>query len=374
MAAVIQSINHPRYSHQIVVTDPTRSEPNGRAKRLRYFFRSEAEAVKKLRTLNQAISAGGVPAVALSPTARRDYLDARALLDGAGFNRMQLAEVAQRWLDSQAAGPASRELVQPLLDRCLDAKTRGEGLAHRARQNLEIRVLAWLDRQRIVTLSDITREACLALRDRPGVSAATRKNDMNAVSSFLSWLVQEQALPINPLAGQRRPRVEPKTPTIYTASQARALLAAAASYKNGRHARAVGLLFLAGLRPSEVPQAQLDLEHPTEPAVRVTGGKLRGRANRIVRLTEPAARWLAAQPDGIDMPTTGQRLQIVKRANGVWHQDGARHSWISARLTASNDENATAREAGTSPDIIFRHYHRLMTQRQAEEWLALGLP
>jgi len=372
MSAILRPSSHRRYAFEVVVADPTRRESNGRARRRIFYFQTEQAAQKKMRAIGKSIMAAGVAGLDLTPTLRRDALDARAALDSAGYPSTTLAELALNWLRTQGAGPASRQLVTPYLDVFLEAKSQREGMAQRSRENLERRIGAWLDRACIVTLADLTRENCLALAERTGVEAATRRNDMNAASSFLSWLVQEQAIASNPLMGMRRPKVDPGTPTLYTSTDAHALLDAAIRYKEGKHARAVGLLFFAGLRPSEVEHTRLDLAEE-EPAARVAGGKLRGRANRIVLLRANAAKWLRTQPEKIVVPTTGERRQIVKLAGVPWLQDAARHTWISARLAISNDENRTAREAGTSPDVIFRHYHRLMTKAEAAVINDLGV-
>jgi integrase len=373
MAAVFRQSCHPRYKYEIVVTDPTRRERNGRARRITHYFHTAEAAKAKARELNLSIMAGGVSNLDLSPTVRRDTLDARALLDAAGFHAATLTEVVQEWIRSKGAGPVSRQLVTPFLDACLDAKSTRENLSPLARKNIEDRVGAWFDREAIVTLSDITRERCVALAERKGVSAQTRRNDMGAVSSFLNWLVQEGVISTNPIQGMRRPASERTTPKCYTAAECHRLLAAAAKYANGSHARAFGVLLLAGLRPSELPGSTLDLDHKT-PALRVSGGKMRGRANRIVQLRQTAAAWLRAQPEparGLELPR-GPRVAIARLANVPWIVDGPRHTWISARLTVSGDENGTAREAGTSPEIIFRHYHRLMTRAEADTVDQLG--
>ena len=204
MGARIQAIQHPRYSHMVVAVDPARREKSGRAHRHTYYFTSLREAQKKLKEIGGVIDAVGVQGLTWTPEAKRDAFEARALLDAADFANLPLAEVVARWLRTQGAGPASRQLVTPLLDACLDAKSRREGLSQSARDNIEVRVGAWLDREIIVTLGDITRERCLALADREGVAASTRKNDMNAVSSFLTWLVQEAYLPSHPLQGMKQ--------------------------------------------------------------------------------------------------------------------------------------------------------------------------
>lgn len=370
MLPTLTPSQHRRYKWVVAYTDPTQVTAGGRPKKHHHYFNTKAEAETKLRQLRNEVAATGVAGLAWTPQAKRDAFEARTLLDAAGF-ATPLAEVAQQWIRTQGAGPASRELVTPWLDRCLDAKCQREGLSPTARDNIEVRVGAWLDREKIVTLGDISRSACLALVERKEVAPTTRKNDMNAVSSFLTWLVEEQVLPANPLRGMRRPHVSRGAPTLYTAAQGRALLEAAARYRGGRHARAVGLLLLAGLRPSEVAETTLDLDH-AQPAARVTGGKMRGRANRIVFLRPAAAAWLKAQTAGVAPLTRKARDQVARLADVPWKQDAARHSWISAQISLSSDENLTARQAGTSPDVIFRHYHRLMTQAEAEAWTALG--
>ena len=374
MAALFRPSSHPRYKYEIIVSDPTRRERNGRARRITYYFQTAEAAKARARELNLSIAAGGVANLDLNPTLRRDTLDARALLDAAGFKAATLADVASDWLRSRGAGSASRQLITPLLDACLDAKSSRENLSPLARKNIEDRVGAWLDRECMVNLSDITRERCVALAARKGVAAQTRRNDMAAVSSFLSWLVQEQVIAVNPIQGMRRPTSERGAPRCHSAAECRRVLDAAATYQKGLYAQAVGLLFLAGLRPSEIEGSTLDLDN-VSPAVRVTGGKMKGRANRIVHLRQAGAAWLRAQPipkNGLTLPR-GPRSAIAKLANVPWIVDGPRHTFISARLAISENENLTAREAGTSPDIIYRHYHRLLTREEATAIDQMGL-
>jgi integrase len=373
----LRPVKHPRYAWRITYTDQTRRTPAGRPREFHRYFKQdeEAEARRTLAEMGGIVAEQGLAGLQLSPTLRRDALDARAKLDAAGFAHISLVAAADRFLGSQATGPAARQLVTPFLDQFLDHKSHEEGVRAMTRDNLEDRVGRWLDWQSIVTLADITPERCLALRTRSEVSAQTRKNDMNAVSSFLSYLAQEaKVITHNPLLGQRRPRVERQRPQVYLPQTCQRILDAAASYEGGRHARAVGLLFLAGLRPSEVPHALIRTD--ARPAVvRVEGGKMRGRANRVVPLSPEGAAWLAAQPAKIVPPTTGERRQICKLAGGVaWIQDGARHTWISARCEIEQNDGRVARMAGTSERIIHAHYHALMNQRTARAVERLGLP
>lgn len=380
MLPSVQPIKHPRYSYQIVVYDPTRREPSGRPKRLRYFFKTKQAAETKLRELGGVIAATGVSGLSLDPVTRRDVLSARAMLDAAGFPSLSFAELVDAFLSSQNARAHRLELVTPWLDQFLDFKVREEGVTMATRANLEARVGAWLDWQHIVHVTDITSERCIALRTRRGANGKlmaeqTRKNDMNAVSSFLSFLVKEaKLLNFNPLLGQRRPKTIRGRPRVYPAKVCQRILDASAAYKGGKCARGVGLLFLAGLRPSEVPHALIRLEGE-QPQVRVEGGKMRGRANRFVNLTPEAVAWFRDQPEPIHLPTNGERRQIAKMAGDVeWIPDGARHSWVSAKCELIADDAVVARMAGTSSAIVFSHYHALLGREEALAINALGKP
>jgi hypothetical protein len=54
-----------------------------------------------------------------------------------------------------------------------------------------------------------------------------------------------------------------------------------------------------------------------------------------------------------------------------WKQNALRHSFISYRLAVVQDVNRVALEAGTSPQMIFRHYRELATPEQAQTWFAI---
>jgi len=388
MLPVIRKIKHPRYSHMIMIIDPTQRERSGRAKRRPLYFKSQAEAERKLAEIQGTILAGGVRALDLSPEIRADVLNARALLD-VDYPHVTFTQLARDFLDSKGRGPANRSELEPFLERFLDHKVHEEGATMVTRHNLDARVKAWMAWQQIATIADITPERCLALRTRRGadgklLAAQTRKNDMNAVSSFLTYLVREEkVLTFNPLHEQRRPKIERGRPRVYAAKDCQRILDAVADYEGGRkrgdkrrpglHARAVGLLFLAGLRPSEVKQARIHLDGQT-PLVRVEGGKMRGRANRVVPLSPEAAAWLREQPTPIVLPTTGERRKICDLAGVRWIQDAARHTWISAKCELLADDAVVARMAGTSKDIIFAHYHALMSPEEARAVERLGRP
>ncbi len=387
MLPTLRPSPHPRYRWQITYTDATRRTASGRARTFYRYFNDEVEAKRALAAMGGVVAEVGVSGLQMDATLRADAITARVKLDAAGHEHVSLTAAVDRYLGSQASGPAARQLVTPFLDAFLDHKTHEENARPETRRNLEDRVGRWLDWQCVVSVGDITPERCLALRARRAadgrpLSRQSVKNDMAAVSSFLTYLVREaKVLAFNPLMGQRRPKVERGRPRLYTSDQCQRILDAAARYPGGArrkgprtpglHGRAVGLLFLAGLRPSEVPQALLRLDGH-HPEVRVEGGKMRGRANRVVPLALAAAGWLRAQPAAIVPPKVKERREICRLADVEWIQDGARHTWISAQCEILRDDGAVARMAGTSPGMIYGHYHALMDQGEARAIAQLG--
>jgi hypothetical protein len=54
-----------------------------------------------------------------------------------------------------------------------------------------------------------------------------------------------------------------------------------------------------------------------------------------------------------------------------WKQNALRHSFCSYRLAEVKSAAQVALEAGNSPQMIFRHYRELVTDREAKMWFAI---
>ena len=55
----------------------------------------------------------------------------------------------------------------------------------------------------------------------------------------------------------------------------------------------------------------------------------------------------------------------------AWPQDVLRHTGISCHYRLHGDEGKTASWAGNSPDMIFKHYRDLVTEKEADAWFAV---
>ncbi len=366
--------SHPDTPHQVVYIDRTRVEKSGRARRVVKWFKLRAEAEAYLADINRRIGVQGTAGLHFDASARADWEAARKALDAAGW-RIPLHEAVREFLRERPNRAAAGRPLAELIEAFLESKRYGEARREETVSDLEKRLTKWRVVASLVTLGDVGREAVLALRNRRGVGVRTRRNDLSAVFGFCQWLVEEGWLANNPAAEVKRPAAERQaSPTIWAVAEARAVMEAAVAYREGCFVPWVVLAVFAGLRPSEIPQAGVFLEG--EACVRVEGGKLRGRANRIVPLGENAVAWLRRFPVGKDgklQRLTNRARQAIRDAAGVaWMADTPRHTFISNRLAVIKDEGSVAREAGNSPDIIFRHYHRLVSEVEARAFWGIG--
>ena len=363
---------HPRTPFRVVYTDPTRREKSGRAKRVSAWFVDEAKAEGYCRELNAVLAVEGAEGVQFGALARSDYHAAVQILRAAGWE-MPLAEIAREFVARKPRRLAADVAVSGLLDDWLEHKRRAEARAERTVGDLEKRVGLWCKLSGVSTVGQIDEAAVECLLSRR-VSARTRWNDITAVSGFLAWLVGKGLLASNPLESAARPSWGKHAPTIWLPVEAARMMRAAERYRGGYWVPTMVLLLFAGLRPSELADSRVILEG--EPCVRAEGGKMKGRANRIVPLSANAVAWLRTYPpqdDGRVEPLTARaRVTLRDLARVRWHMDTPRHTFISNRIAVLPDEGAVARESGNTPDIIFRHYHRLVSQTAAAAFWAIA--
>jgi len=347
---------------RVVYTDPLQREKSGRAKRIDKSFADQGAATAYQAELNKQLTTEGTAGVQFTSALRADALAAREHLDVAGHNTCTLHQLAQRYT-TQMAGTATKAFpLDKQVKLFLEDKEWVDGASDETVKNLKIRLWLWIDLARISTVGEISRDTVECLRTRP-VSAQTRKNDLAAASNFCTWLVDKRRLDHHPLKGLRRPKVHHgKKPTL-TAEECAAVLRHA-----GAQRATLAVMIFAGARPSELEETRLIYEET--PWVRIEGGKLKGRANRVTPMLPALRAFLAAAGDPAQVPPLSrhERERIGSAAGITWKPDICRHTYISYRLQLAQNDALVAREAGTSEGIIYRHYHGLKTPAEARGW------
>ncbi|MDQ8193379.1 hypothetical protein QEH59_03015 [Coraliomargarita sp. SDUM461004] len=137
----------------------------------------------------------------------------------------------------------------------------------------------------------------------------------------------------------------------------------------------LALAGLCGLRRSEVQGQLWDDINLERRFLRVSSAKKGTPANRIVRLSENALKWLSvsAQPAGEVCPGTTWAMDRIRDIGQTGNRftlppNCFRNGYISHLVALSGDMARTALEAGNSPEIIRKHYLELFTREDGKEW------
>jgi integrase len=138
------------------------------------------------------------------------------------------------------------------------------------------------------------------------------------------------------------------------------------------------LLFciFAGIRPKEVERLTWSNVNTEEKFVEVPEEKSKTGIRRIVDMEPLLLRWLdyyvrsGGRIDGtvVPAPNLRKRLRTIRVAAGFehWPQDAPRRTYASNWLAANHDVNRLNNLMGhTSPAMLWRHYHRAVTQKHA---------
>src|SRR4029453_7109594 len=113
-----------------------------------------------------------------------------------------------------------------------------------------------------------------------------------------------------------------------------------------------------------------------ESFIEVPDEKSKTAVRRIVDMEPLLVRWFDYYiktggniQDGV-VPASNlrKRLRAVRKSAGIehWPQDAPRRTFASCWLAINSDVNRLNNLMGhTSPAMLFRHYHRAVTQKQA---------
>ena len=136
------------------------------------------------------------------------------------------------------------------------------------------------------------------------------------------------------------------------------------------------LCIFAGIRPKEVERLAWSNINIEERFIEVPDEKSKTAIRRIVEMEPLLVRWLdyygrsggSTVGDVTPRSNLRQRLREVRKAAGFerWPQDAPRRTFASCWLAVHSDVNRLNNLMGhTSPEMLWRHYHKAVTQKQA---------
>ena len=124
--------------------------------------------------------------------------------------------------------------------------------------------------------------------------------------------------------------------------------------------------------------------------ITVAAGIAKTNTRRLVPITPNLKAWLADhyRPQGkvlevLNVAGALKRLVTATRPPAVgdakklpppaveWKHNALRHSFCSYRLAEVKSAAQVSLEAGNSPQMVFRHYRELVTEKEAQTWFAI---
>jgi integrase len=145
------------------------------------------------------------------------------------------------------------------------------------------------------------------------------------------------------------------------------------------------LCIFAGIRPEEVCRLDWSNINMIEHFVEVPDEVAKTEIRRIVEMEPLLVEWLnyfvkrGGNPTGAVTPKSNlrKRLRALRKAAKIdpWPQDAPRRTFASNWLAVNHDVNRLNNLMGhTSPAMLWRHYHRAVTQKQAKEFWKIEPP
>jgi integrase len=139
---------------------------------------------------------------------------------------------------------------------------------------------------------------------------------------------------------------------------------------------ALALGGFAGVRPEELKRIDWSDVHLDEGHIEIKAAKAKTRVRRLEPVPPNLRAWLLpyARPAGPVQPFVNlgnQFLKLAKKAKVPWKRNGLRHSFISYRVSQTQNVAMVALEAGNSPAIISRNYLKHVSRADAERWFAI---
>lgn len=211
---------------------------------------------------------------------------------------------------------------------------------------------------------------------RKPISGRTKNNYVQAINVLLEFARKQKYLPRDFAVMDEVDQAEESDfdIEIFTAEEITKILAAVR--EDAQAALAIGAF--AGIRTAEVCRLDWSEVSLDKKLIEIKKGKAKTRSRRLVPITDNLALFLkdAAQATGPVWPHSEPLLFDLMRDAGkdsgvAWKHNALRHSFISYRVAKIKNVNEVAMEAGNSPDMIFKHYRELVTEKDADAWFCV---
>jgi integrase len=209
------------------------------------------------------------------------------------------------------------------------------------------------------------------------ISGRTKNNYLQAINVLLEFARKQKYLPRDFAVMDEVDQSEEADfdIEIFTADEITKILAAVRD--DARPALAIGAF--AGIRTAEVCRLDWSEVNLDEGLIEIKKGNAKTRSRRLVPITPNLALFLKDAGQACSGPVWPNSepflfdlMRDAGKDSGVkWKHNALRHSFISYRVAKIRNVNEVAMEAGNSPDMIFKHYRELVTEKEADAWFGV---
>jgi len=387
-------------------------DPQGRKRKPTYEFvcgKSGQKDYPDLRTAKAAAeriakqtSTGNVKAAEMSDAEAKSYGRAIMLLEPTGDSletacERYAAAVAILGMGSKLE-PAAKayverdrlpvKLVVDVVDAMLEEKRTS--VSRRTMGDLKSR-LDRFAKDFSCPIATVTTSDIQVWLDRMKTGPRNKINYRNKLSVLWNWAWRRNYVLSNVVERTELPRDagEGSAIEIYTPAELSRLIAAASN--DFLPCLVIGAF--AGLRTAEIQRLMWDDVNLTRGHIIASSKKVGTPSRRIIPIQPNLAQWLApyAKRTGLVWSETEEDFftaqgetayatkveanleKLIAAQDPVkWKHNGLRHSYISYRLAALQDDAKTALEAGNSAGVIHTNYKELVTPEDATAWFAIA--
>jgi len=366
-------------------------------KRRKYsdFTQAKTEGERVLEKL----STGDFEALRLSGEDRSIYVHAKRLLDSQ-MPGVSLLQAIEEYVSAKSLLPANVNLVEPCRDyaekRIYPEKLPEEVMAEliESKKGLSVSEVYLKDLRRLNRFSEAFKCPILSIKsaqieqflDNLNMTPRTRNNYRRNLVTLFQFAQQRGYLPKDHtiMDGVGRARESDQEVKVFTPRELQSIL---------QHARKDMLPYFAiaafaGLRTAEIQRLEWNEIDLDEGHIEVKSTKSKTASRRLVPMSENLRKWLEMAPskDGriIEIQNVAKQIkQLVDKINDVekasqstprfaWKHNGLRHSYISYRLAELKDAAQVAYEAGNSPQVVFKNYRKVVTERESKQWFSIN--
>jgi integrase len=246
-----------------------------------------------------------------------------------------------------------------------------------------------LGKQHLDTFMESLAKVPSKSRNHRGVASAKSRNHHRAsVRKFLQWTVRKDFLSpthrLNEAEGLRPQKDNTSKILFYTPAEFQAMLDAAEDSMQAM----VAIGGLAGLRTQELLRLTWEDTRRVENHIEVTAQQAKTRQRRLVEIVPALAQWLAPYReftgkiwtlhevtfqqhlcelcDKAQVEVKGKKVPVARKPNGL------RHAFCTFHFAKGGNENATAQQAGNSPQQLHANYRGLATKKEAKRWFSVS--